>query len=69
MRRILEDKFSGRNPGLRDALVATGDAELVEGNSWHDNFWGVCSCSRCKNKEGQNYLGRLLEEVRASLAS
>lgn len=36
-------------------------AELVEGNTWHDTFWGVC------NGKGQNHLGRILMRVRAEL--
>lgn len=45
-------------PYLREKLLATGDAELVEGNTWGDRFWGVC------NGVGQNWLGRLLMQVR-----
>lgn len=39
-------------------LVQTGDAELVEINTWGDTFWGVF-CG-----EGQNRLGQLLMQVR-----
>ena len=38
MLAILRSKFT-RNPQARDQLIATGDAELVEGNAWHDNYW------------------------------
>ena len=38
MERVVRDKFS-RHPGLRDRLLATGDAELVEGNTWGDRIW------------------------------
>ena len=24
-------------------LLATGDADLIEGNTWGDTFWGVCN--------------------------
>ena len=44
----------------------TGDAELIEGNTWHDNYWGVCSCSKC-NGRGKNRLGKLLMKVREEL--
>jgi hypothetical protein len=27
-------------PDLRRALIATGSAELIEGNTWGDTFWG-----------------------------
>jgi len=48
-------------PAMRDLLLATGDAELVEGNTWHDTFWGVCRGS------GQNILGKLLMKVRGEM--
>lgn len=56
MRALLAKKFE--NPLLRSLLLATEDAELVEGNAWGDRFWGVC------RGDGQNWLGRLLMEVR-----
>lgn len=37
---------------------------LVEYNTWHDNFWGSCTCKLCKNKEHQNNLGKILDSVR-----
>jgi ribA/ribD-fused uncharacterized protein len=61
MRTFLRKKFE--NPFLAPLLLKTGDAELVEGNTWNDTFWGVC------RGKGQNWLGKLLMEVRAELAS
>lgn len=58
----LRIKFS--NPTLRTQLIMTGDAELVEGTTWHDNEWGNCTCERCKNIPGKNKLGKLLMQVR-----
>jgi len=52
---------------LREQLLATGTAELVEGNYWHDNFWGACVCKTCYYAEGQNHLGQLLMQIRADL--
>lgn len=43
------------------ALLATGDAELIEGNTWGDRFWGVCG------GVGENMLGKLLMQVREEL--
>lgn len=57
MELVLRAKFMG-NPQLMDWLVATGDAELIEGNTWGDTFWGIC------RGRGTNYLGKLLMEVR-----
>lgn len=63
MRQFLEEKFRPGTP-LCTLLLETGEAELVEGNNWHDNYWGNCICGRCKDIPGQNHLGRLLMEVR-----
>ena len=60
MRDLLYAKFQN-NDELCDKLLSTGDAELVEGNTWHDTFWGVC------NGVGENNLGKLLMEVRATI--
>lgn len=56
----LRYKF-GTHLELRDKLLATGDAILVEGNTWGDVYWGVC-----KGK-GENKLGQLLMQVRQEL--
>lgn len=54
-------------PAMRETLLSTQSAELVEGNWWHDNTWGDCSCDACKDIEGKNMLGKLLMKVRAEL--
>lgn len=54
-----------RDPTLREMLLATGDAELVEGNHWGDTFWGVDSATGV----GQNWLGRILMVQRSVLRS
>lgn len=56
MRDLLKYKFS--QPHLLKLLIETGDAELIECNTWGDTFWGVCK------GEGQNMLGELLMEIR-----
>lgn len=56
-----------QNPKLVDLLVDTRAGTLVEGNTWHDNFWGVCTCPRCTKVHGHNYLGRILMLVREEL--
>jgi predicted NAD-dependent protein-ADP-ribosyltransferase YbiA (DUF1768 family) len=58
---ILLCKFKGE---LKQKLVNTGEILLVEGNCWHDNFWGDCYCPKCFNRMGKNMLGRLLMKVR-----
>lgn len=67
MRDILLAKFT-LNDDLRDKLIATGDAILIEGNTWHDNYWGVCKCSTCIFRERYNKLGILLMDVRQELS-
>lgn len=62
---LLVQKFSFTNRAA--LLLATGNAELVEGNNWHDNFWGVCHCPNCRPGSGQNMLGKLLMGIRAEL--
>lgn len=56
MREYIKKKFE--NPFLRPLLLATEDAELVEGNTWNDFFWGIC------RGKGKNWLGRLLMKER-----
>lgn len=46
-------------PELREALLETMDAELIEGNTWGDTYWGVCGGI------GQNKLGKILMQIRA----
>lgn len=55
------------HPSLRTQLITTGNQELVEGNWWHDNTWGNCSCERCHAIHGQNKLGKLLMQVRTEI--
>ena len=57
MQELLIQKFI-LNADLRQKLVNTGQAHLVEGNTWGDTYWGVC------NGEGRNRLGGLLMGVR-----
>lgn len=58
MRRLLALKFA-EGTVLARRLTGTGDAFIVEGNTWHDRFWGVCHCAQCRGA-GDNQLGRLL---------
>ena len=59
MEGFLRQKFA--HPDLREKLLATGDAVLIEGNTWNDTFWGVC------NGVGQNQLGLLLMKIRSEI--
>jgi len=57
---VVQSKFH-QCPELAEKLKGTGDAELVEENSWGDTFWGV------SDGEGDNWLGVVLMSVREEL--
>jgi len=56
---VCSDKFYQEE--FKRLLLATGNQELVEGNTWNDQFWGVC------RGEGKNWLGRILMDIRHQL--
>lgn len=60
MYEICYHKFN-QNPDIKRMLLNTGDAELIEGNTWGDCIWGVC------NGVGNNLLGKILMRVRNEL--
>lgn len=67
MRSLLLRKFSN-TPEATAFLLSTGSAELIEGNNWHDTYWGRCTgCRQGCVDNGWNRLGKLLEEVRREL--
>lgn len=69
MARLLQQKFAD-DPDLRARLLATGDDELVEGNTWGDMFWGVDLKPNSKTfGYGANMLGILLMDLREDLRS
>jgi ribA/ribD-fused uncharacterized protein len=67
MLRVVLAKFC-RDADLARELCDTGHALLVEGNTWHDNYWGDCHCGRpaCA-APGKNYLGSILTSARLVL--
>ena len=65
MREVLAAKFAPGSP-LAEQLLATGEAELIEGNTWRDTFWGRTR-DNDGNWAGQNWLGVLLMERREQL--
>lgn len=65
MRGLLRQKFAAEP--FRTQLLATGDAQIVEGNTWHDQLWGDCECSGHASEPGENLLGCLLMEIRSEL--
>lgn len=59
MLEIVRNKF--KTGVMKEKLLATGDAKLIEGNWWGDEYWGIC-----RNK-GLNKLGNILMKVRDEL--
>jgi hypothetical protein len=59
MRKLIREKFE--NPFLGHLLLKTDDAKLIMNNKFNDRFWGVYKGS------GENWLGKILEEVREEL--
>lgn len=60
MEALVREKFTA-HPDLAARLLATGERQLVEGNTWGDTFWGVV------RGNGKNHLGKILMRVRAEL--
>ena len=60
MTDLVRQKFIA-HPDLATKLLATHDAELVEGNTWGDRFWGM------SRGTGRNELGRILMKIRAEI--
>jgi len=61
MKEGLALKF--QDTDLRRKLLETGEALLLEGNMWGDDFWGY----DLRKREGKNVLGTLLMELRDNL--
>jgi len=64
MYEICLTKFLGDHV-LLDLLHRTSPKWLIEGNYWHDNYWGDCSCEKCKDIDGKNKLGKILMDIRS----
>jgi len=65
MLKLVRSKF--KHPELRKMLLETGNEEILEGNYWHDNDFGNCTCDRCVEIEGKNHLGKILMKVRQEI--
>jgi N-glycosidase YbiA len=80
MLNVVTFKFV-QNKDLALRLDETNGRVLIEGNTWHDNYWGQCQCGGqegagiCPDSTafgaahpGKNYLGRILMTVRMVLS-
>lgn len=63
MEELVRQKFAHR--ALANSLLMV-EGEIVEGNSWHDVFWGKCICEIHKG-EGENKLGLILMKIRSEI--
>lgn len=57
MESLVREKFTN-HIDLKNLLLKTSDAELIEANTWGDTFWGRC------NGVGKNLLGHILMKIR-----
>jgi len=63
MEYCLRQKYSKElNPKLHKKLIDTGNVEIIEGNQWHDVWWGQCPIG-----VGKNNLGKLIMKIRGEL--
>ena len=60
MYKLLKLKFSYEP--FKSKLIATGLENIVEANFWNDKFWGVDV--KVTPNEGENWLGRLIMDIR-----
>lgn len=65
MEILVRQKFLDRS--YLGRLLSTEQLELVEGNYWHDQFWGNCTCPKHVAVEGENHLGKILMKIRAEM--
>lgn len=64
MNALIMQKFTNKqNAHLKEMLIATGDEQIIEGNTWGDTFWGV------SNGVGENHLGEILMWTREFVRS
>ncbi len=63
MNELVRQKYSDRNPELKEKLIATGNTTIIEGNTWGDTFFGLC----LETGVGENWLGRITMQVRNEL--
>ena len=61
MYQVCSAKF-GQNRELAKLLVETGDAVLIEGNTWGDRVWGAV------DGVGENRLGKILMKIRSEIS-
>ena len=68
MYKVVFEKFY-QNKNIQEILLSTSNEEIINENDYHDNYWGICTCEKCRseNIEGQNKLGKILMKVREDI--
>lgn len=66
MEMLVKQKFT-RYPELKSKLLATGSANLIEGNNWNDRFYGCIYDDKQNEWVGENHLGKILMKIREEL--
>ncbi len=51
------------HPHLRQKLLAIPKT-ISEWNTWHDNYWGACTCENCMLIHPEDKLGYILQTIR-----
>lgn len=64
MEDLVRQKFT-KHPTLKGLLLATGDEDIIEVNSWGDYYWGVAKTHA--GLVGDNHLGKIIMKVRGEL--
>jgi ribA/ribD-fused uncharacterized protein len=68
MRHAQEHRIE-TDPNFTRQLQETGLFEIVEWNTWCDNYWGHCTCEDCQELPKLNNLGKILMQLREKLSS
>lgn len=63
MYRVIREKFY-QNEKIWQVLDETGEEEIIFNNTFHDNYWGNCTCEKCVDIVGENRIGKDLMEAR-----
>lgn len=50
-------------------LLSTGNMDIIEGNTWNDQFWGMSLDNDFNIIKGHNNLGKVLMRIRTELLS
>lgn len=60
---VMKEVLKFNQSPFKENLIATGNEEIQEGNTWGDMFWGVDLITG----QGKNMLGKLIMEIRKDL--